>query len=62
VRLFGTYECFPRGSWFIKPSKVTLVVGEPWQPDLASYKEAGRELYQELANEVMKRIGELPPP
>lgn len=62
VRLFGTYECFPRGSWFIKPAKVTLVVGEPWQPDLASYEEAGRELYQELANEVMRRIGGLPPP
>ncbi|MFN7565246.1 MAG: lysophospholipid acyltransferase family protein [Prosthecobacter sp.] len=62
VRLFGTYECFPRGSWFIKPAKVTLVVGAPWQPDLATYKEAGRERYQELANDVMKRIGELPPP
>jgi 1-acyl-sn-glycerol-3-phosphate acyltransferase len=62
VRLFGTYECFPRGSWFIKPARITLVVGEPWHPDLASYPETGRELYQVLADEVMRRIDELPTP
>jgi 1-acyl-sn-glycerol-3-phosphate acyltransferase len=59
VRLFGTFECFPRGSLFIKPAQVTLVVGELWQPDLAQAKESGRELYQSLADEVMRRIGEL---
>lgn len=59
VRIFGTYECFPRGSWFIKPAQITLVVGELWQPDLAQAKESGRELYQSLADEVMRRIGEL---
>ena len=59
VRIFGTYECFPRGSWFIKPAQITLVVGELWQPDLAQAKESGRELYQSLADEVMRRVGEL---
>ncbi|MFO1441619.1 MAG: lysophospholipid acyltransferase family protein [Verrucomicrobiaceae bacterium] len=59
VRIFGTYESFPRGSWFIKPAQITLVVGELWQPDLAQAKESGRELYQSLADEVMRRIGEL---
>jgi 1-acyl-sn-glycerol-3-phosphate acyltransferase len=59
VRIFGTYECFPRGSWFIKPAQITLVVGELWEPDLVHAKETGRELYQSLADEVMRRIGEL---
>lgn len=61
VRIFGSYDCFPRGSWFIKPAKITLVVGELWQPELDQTQETGRELYQSLANEVMRRIGELHP-
>lgn len=61
VRIFGSYECFPRGSWFLKPAKITLVVGELWKPDLPSYKQSGRDLYQVLADEVMHRIGELTP-
>jgi 1-acyl-sn-glycerol-3-phosphate acyltransferase len=59
VRLFGTYEAFPRGAVFVRPSRVTLVVGEPWQPELHSRSETGRELYQALADEVMQRIGML---
>ncbi len=59
VRLFGAYEAYPRGAKSLRPAKITLVVGDLWQPDLASYTETGKELYQTLADEVMRRISEL---
>lgn len=59
VRLFGTYEAYPRGAKTLRPAKITLVIGDLWQPDLKSYEESGKELYQALADEVMRRISEL---
>jgi len=59
VRLFGTFEAYPRGAKTLRPARVTLVVGDLWQPDLKSYTETGKELYQALADEVMHRIEEL---
>ncbi|MBB5032251.1 lysophospholipid acyltransferase family protein [Prosthecobacter vanneervenii] len=59
VRLFGTYEAYPRGAKTLRPAKITLVVGDLWQPDLKNYSDSGRELYQSLADEVMRRIMEL---
>ena len=59
VRLFGTYEAFPRNAKLLRPAKVTLVVGDLWQPDVNSYAETGKELYQALADDVMHRISEL---
>ena len=59
LRIFGSYECFPRGSRFPRPTNITLVVGEKWSPDLASYGKTGKELYRALADEAMQRIGEL---
>lgn len=59
VRIFGSYECFPRGCRFPKPSRVTLVVGDLWQPDFASYGKTGKDLYRALADDVMVKIGEL---
>ena len=59
VRLFGTHEAYPRGAKTLRPAKITLVVGDLWQPDLKSYQESGKELYQVLADEVMHRITEL---
>jgi 1-acyl-sn-glycerol-3-phosphate acyltransferase len=59
VRIFGTYEAFPRGARFPRPAQITLVVGEPYQPDLATHREQGRDLYQSLADDVMDRIGRL---
>ncbi len=59
VRLFGAYEAYPRGAKTLRPSKITLVIGDLWQPDLKSYAETGKELYQVLADEVMRRIAEL---
>ena len=59
VRLFGAYEAYPRGAKILRPARITLVVGDLWQPDLSSYSQTGKDLYQVLADEVMRRIGEL---
>ena len=59
VRLFGAYEAFPRNAKTLRPSQITLVIGDLWQPDLKSYSQTGKDLYQVLADEVMRRIGEL---
>lgn len=59
VRIFGTYEAFPRGAKFLRPAQVTIVIGKRYQPELASLKHTGRDLYQALADEVMEKIGEL---
>ena len=59
VRIYGSYEAYPRGAKFLRPAQITLVVGKPYQPDLKTRAAEGRDLYQSLADEVMERIGEL---
>jgi 1-acyl-sn-glycerol-3-phosphate acyltransferase len=59
VRIFGTYEAYPRGAKFIRPSSVTLVVGRKYQPELPAGVPHTRELYQTLADDVMQRISAL---
>lgn len=59
VRVFGTYEAYPRGASILRPSRITLVIGDLWRPDVNSYAKEGKELYQALADDVMHRIGEL---
>lgn len=59
VRIFGSHQAYPRGAKTLRPARITLVIGDLWQPDLKSYPQTGKELYQTLANEVMHRIGEL---
>jgi len=57
VRIFGSYEAYPRGAKFLRPSSITLVVGQKYQPDLSAIH--GRDLYQAVADEVMHRISGL---
>lgn len=59
VRIYGTYEAYPRGAKFLRPSSITLVVGQKYQPDLSGAAAHGRDLYQTLADEVMSRIAGL---
>ena len=59
VRIYGTYEAYPRGAKFLRPSEVRLVVGEVYQPDLGTLGGEGRDLYQRVADEVMDRIRSL---
>jgi 1-acyl-sn-glycerol-3-phosphate acyltransferase len=57
VRLYGTFEAYPRNAKFLRPAQVTLVIGQKYQPDLTSTHS--RDLYQTLADEVMQRIAGL---
>lgn len=59
VRIFGTYEAYPRGARFLRPSSITLVVGRKYQPELPAGVPHSRELYQTLADDVMQRISSL---
>lgn len=59
VRIFGTYEAYPRGARFPRPSSITLVVGRKYQPELPAGVPHSRELYQTLADDVMLRISSL---
>lgn len=59
VRIFGSYDAYPRGAKTLRPARITLVVGDLWQPDLKSYSQTGKDLYQALADEVMQRIASL---
>lgn len=58
VRIFGTYDAYPRGAKFLRPALITLVIGEKYQPVLPE-KDQGRDLYQHLAEEVMTKIAAL---
>jgi 1-acyl-sn-glycerol-3-phosphate acyltransferase len=60
MRLYGTFDAYPKGAKLLKPASVTLVVGELWQPDLTAVEgREGRDVYQGLADEVMRRIAAL---
>lgn len=59
VRIFGSFEAYPRGAKFLRQAQIRIVVGKPYVPDLKSQSVEGRDLYQALADEVMERIGEL---
>lgn len=63
VRIHGTYEALSRTARFPHPATITLVVGDLWKPDLASLSHlAPKDLYKNLADDVMTRIAELPMP
>lgn len=59
VRIFGTYEAFPRGAKFPRPVQITLVVGDLYYPEINRVAAKGRDLYQALADEVMEKIDDL---
>ncbi len=59
ARVFGAFEALPRHRALPHPARVTVVFGRPWNVDLDSYQETGKDLYQKLAAESMERIGEL---
>ena len=64
MRIFGSYEAFPKGSGKITMAPITVVVGEPirFTPaelDPANYGGDERALYQELSNRVMAAIANL---
>lgn len=60
MRIFGSFEAFPRDAMFPNFSQVTVSIGEPLR--FAEEELSGdRENYQKLSNRVMQAIAELKP-
>lgn len=55
----GTYKAHPKGSKWIKPSKVTIIYGKPITQDEFKALGSGRDAYDKYAELVMKRIAQL---
>ncbi len=58
MRIFGSFEAFPRGASRVKLARITVVVGEPMffnDSDLAD----GRDSYQKVSERVMAAIAAL---
>ncbi len=59
VYIDGTFEAMPRGVSGIRPHKVVVNCGEPFELPKRSKGMAGKEYYQLCADEMMKRIAAL---
>jgi 1-acyl-sn-glycerol-3-phosphate acyltransferase len=55
----GTYKAHPKGTKFIKPSKVTITYGKPITQDDFQALGSGREAYDKHAALIMERIADL---
>lgn len=67
VRLFGTYEAWPRGAGFPKPRRVVVRFGQPMtftqlRAEAATCTKARlKEIYQQVADEIMAALAQLEP-
>jgi 1-acyl-sn-glycerol-3-phosphate acyltransferase len=59
VRLFGAYEALPRGAKCLRPSRMTLVVGQPIDFSKEKIDGTGKEKYQAISDRVMEAIAAL---
>lgn len=59
MRIFGSYEAFPRGSKRVKFRPIRVVVGEPIVFTKADVGNGDRDDYQRLSQRVMDAIGML---
>ena len=59
VRIFGAFEALPRDKKLPQPVRITVAVGKPWQYRAADFPNAGKEVYQQISDEVMRQIAEL---
>jgi 1-acyl-sn-glycerol-3-phosphate acyltransferase len=59
MRIFGSYEAFPRGSKGVKFRPIRVVVGEPLVFTKEDVGEGERADYQRLSQRVMDAIGRL---
>ncbi len=58
VRLFGTYESFPRHKKLPSFKPIRVVIGEPYQPRLPEGKR-DKHIYGTVADEMMEKIRQL---
>jgi 1-acyl-sn-glycerol-3-phosphate acyltransferase len=59
VRIFGSYEAFPRGSKGVKFRPVRVVIGEPIHFTKEDVANADRDTYRQLSQRVMDAIAKL---
>lgn len=59
MRVFGAYDAFPKGSRWLRFTKITVVIGEPLYFDGDEVNPATRETYQRVSNRVMEAIAAL---
>lgn len=59
VRLFGAYEALPRGARFPRPSRITLMVGEPIDFSKVEVEGSGKDRYQAISDLIMSEIAAL---
>ncbi len=59
VRIFGAFECFPRGSARPRPGRITLVAGPPVDFSGLDPSLSGRERHQACADLVMQALADL---
>ena len=59
VRLFGAHEALPRGAKFLRPSRLTLVVGQPIDFTTLKLEGGAKEKYQAVSDKIMEEIGAL---
>lgn len=59
MRIFGAHEAMPRGGGYVKPHRITIVIGEPIHFSEADLQPRGKELYQQLSERVMNAIAAL---
>jgi len=59
MRIFGSYDAFPKGAKRLRFTKITVVIGKPilFSPEVLA--NATRETYQTLSNRVMDAIAAL---
>ncbi len=55
----GTYKAYPKGTGFIKPSKVTITYGKPITQEDFQVLGSGRKAYDAYAALIMQRIADL---
>lgn len=59
VRIFGAFEALPRDKKLPQPARIVVSVGKAWRYSDEDFPNAGKDLYQKISDEVMRRIGEL---
>jgi 1-acyl-sn-glycerol-3-phosphate acyltransferase len=59
VRIFGAHRALPRDKKLPQPARITIAFGKPWTCDPAMLNDSGKDRYQRIADEVMRRISEL---
>ena len=59
MRIFGAHEAMPRGGGYVKPHRITIVIGEPIHFTQNDGATRGKELYQNLSDRVMQAIAAL---